>query len=225
MIASVGGMSEDDTRVARPTAFYPPADITPAEFEEFVANQLLASAGTEVSDLQVTPHEKVRADDGTYDFDATVRYQFGGLSFLVLVEAKKHSNPIKRELVQVLYQKVLSTGAHKGVMVSTMPYQSGAVTFAKKHGIALVTVTEGFLYETRDALPTPQLSREEAAARYELPTFVGCYYGPGETPGSLRVFQLSPEDDRYAGYIAEFLLGVPSQNQLRAERRCWPEPH
>jgi hypothetical protein len=203
-------MSEDDTRVARPTALYPPADITPSEFEEFVAEQLLASAGTEVSDLRVTLHDKVRADDGTYDFDATVRYQFAGMSFFVVVEAKKHKDPIKRELVQVLYQKILSTGAHKGLMVSTAPYQSGALTFAKKHGIALVTVTEGrFLYETRDALPTPQLSREEAAARFGFPTFVGSYYGPGDTPGSTRVFRLIPGDDRYPGYIAEFLLGRP----------------
>jgi hypothetical protein len=54
---------------------------------------------------------------------STVRYQFGGLSILVLVEAKLHKNPIKRKLVQVLYQKVQRAGAHKGVMVSTAPYQ------------------------------------------------------------------------------------------------------
>lgn len=86
---------------------------------------------------------KSRASTGTFDFDATARYQFAGMSFLVLVEAKLHKNPIKRELVLVLYQKILSVGAHKGVMVSTAPYQAGAVAFAKTHGIALVTVTEG----------------------------------------------------------------------------------
>jgi hypothetical protein len=204
-------VSENDTRVARPTTFYPPPEITPSEFEEFVASQLLGSAGSEVSDLSISLHEKITGVDGTYDFDTTVRYQLAGMSFLVLVEAKLHKNPIKRELVQILYQKVQSVGAHKGVMVSTAPYQAGALAFAKAHGIALVTVTEGrFIYETRDALPTPQMSREEAAARFGLPTFVGHYYGSGDEPGSTRVWLMSPDNAEYPRNVAELLLGHPS---------------
>jgi len=41
----------------------------------------------------------------TLDFDATVRYQLAGMSFLVVVEAKLHKNPIKRELVQILSRR------------------------------------------------------------------------------------------------------------------------
>jgi hypothetical protein len=203
-------VSENDTRVARPTALYPEPEITPSEFEEFVAGQLLGSAGSEVSDLSITVHEKITGADGTYDFDATVRYQLLGMSFLVLVEAKRHKNPIKRELVQILYQKVQSIGAHKGVMVSTAPYQTGAVVFAKTHGIALVTVTEGrFLYETRDALPSPRMSREEAAQRFGHSTFVGRYYGLGDEPGSTRVVLMSPDNAEYPRHVAELLLGRP----------------
>lgn len=199
---------EDDTRVARPTAFYGRPEITPGEFEEFVAEQLLGSAQPEVRDLDIKLHEKIAGDDGTYDFDATVRYELAGMSFLVLVEAKLHKNPIKRELVQVLYQKVQSVGAHKGVMVSTAPYQTGALRFAQVHGIALVTVTEGrFLYETRDTGPSPRLSRAEATSRFGDPTFVGHYYGPGDSPGSVRPYLLSPGRGEYSRYVAEFLLG------------------
>ena len=190
-------------------AFYPPPDITPSEFEEFVAGQLLGSAGPEVSNLHISLHEKITGTDGTYDFDATVRYQFAELSFLVLVEAKLHKNPIKRELVQVLYQKVQSAGAHKAVMVSTAPHQTGAVRFAQVHGIALATVTEGrFLYEARDALPTPQLSRAEAAARLGYPTFISHYYESGDKMGSIRVWSLLPGDDEYTRDVADLLLGA-----------------
>jgi hypothetical protein len=130
----------------------------------------------------------------------------------VLVEAKLHKNPVKRELVQVLHQKVQSVGAHKGLMVSTAPYQTGAVIFAKAHGIALVTVTEGrFVYETRDALPVSQTSREEAAERFSPPTFVGHYYGPGDEPGFTRVWLLSPDSADYPRHVAELLLGRPSR--------------
>jgi len=125
-----------------------------------------------VSNLHISLHEKITGTDGTYDFDATVRYQFAELSFLVLVEAKLHKNPIKRELVQVLYQTVQSAGAHKGVMVSTAPHQTGAVRFAQVHGIALAAVTEGrFLYEARDALPNPSVVTCRSCSAFGLPDF------------------------------------------------------
>ena len=145
---------------------YPYPGITPAEFEEFVAGQLLGAAKSQVDGLVVRTHEKGAGVDGVYDFDATVRYRFAGLEFLVVVEAKMHRNPIKRELVQVLRQKVRSVGAHKGVLVATSAFQAGAVEFASTHGIALVTVAEGrFVFTTRDT---------GKAAR---PNLVACYHG------------------------------------------------
>jgi Restriction endonuclease len=197
--------------VARPTAFYPQPEITPGEFEDFVACQLLGAAAPEVNNLTVALHDKIMGADGTYDFDATVRYQFAGMSFLVVVEAKLHKNPIKRELVQVLQQKAQSVGAHKGVMISTAPYQAGAVAFARAHGIALATVTEGrFVFRTRDAVPTTFLSREKDGARFAPPSFVAHYYAFGERPGAMRACLMSPDDDEYPCHIAKFLLGHPS---------------
>jgi hypothetical protein len=208
--AIVGCVSEDDMMVARPTAFYPSPEITPGEFEEYVAGQLLGSAASAVSNLTVAIHEKIVGTDGAYAFDATVRYQFAGMSFLVVVEAKLHKNPIKRELVQVLQQKVQSVGAHKGVMVCTSPYQLGAIAFARVHGIALATVTEGrFVYATRDALPSPRLSREGAPDRFAAPPLVACYYALGDKPGVLRPWLMSPGDEEYPGHVAKFLLGCP----------------
>ena len=156
---------------------------------------LLGAAGSAVDDLAVTVHEKILGADGAYDFDATVRYRFAGMAFLVVVEAKLHRNPIKRELVQVLHQKILSVGAHKGVMVATSAYQTGAVEFAKAHGIALVTVTESrFVFATRNTL---------TGAR---PTFVAQYEG-GAGP---RGLVLSPDDEDHPVCVAKFLLGSPS---------------
>jgi hypothetical protein len=204
-------MNEDDTRIARQTALYPEPEISPGEFEEFVA-ELLGSASSEVRDLIVKLHEKIAGAEGSYDFDATVRFRLAGMSFLVLVEAKRHKNPIKRELVQVLHQKIQSTGAHKGVMFSTSPYQAGALDFARAHGIALVTVIEGrSLYETRDALPASHLSREEAAGRFGLPAFVAQYYGPADKPGTTRTRLISPDEEECPRHVTELLLGRPRE--------------
>ena len=120
---------------------------------------VLATGGEQLDDLRVEIHERVDGMDGTYDFDATARYRWAGLDFLVVVGAKRHTNPIKRELVQILHSKVQSVGAHKGVMVSAAPFQSGAVEFAQRHGIALVSLAEArFTFETRSLSPRPPLS-------------------------------------------------------------------
>jgi len=198
-------VSEEEIRTAPPTAARPRPDITPAEFEEFVADRLLGPAAPHVSGLTVTLHEKVAGSDGTYDLDATVRYRFAGMDFLVVVEAKHHRNPIKRELVQVLHQKVQSIGAHKGVMVSTATYQSGAVAFARAHGIALVTVTDGrFLFETRENMPV-----EESAGSGPSRFIVHCHGLPGRRPGTSRDLLMVPDDDDYPRQAAEILLGRP----------------
>jgi hypothetical protein len=76
----------DDDMVARPTASYPPPEMTPAEFEGFV--DLIRAANSDVSDLDIRLHDKITGNDGTYDFDATIRFKFDGMAFLLLVEAK-----------------------------------------------------------------------------------------------------------------------------------------
>jgi restriction endonuclease len=123
--------------------------MSPADFEAFVV-AVLRSTATSLDNVEVRLHEKIEGVDGVYDFDATVRYSFAGMRFLILVEAKLHRRPIDREYVQVLHEKIRSVGGHKGVIFSTAPYKSGAVRFAQIHGIALVTLTEGrYVYATR----------------------------------------------------------------------------
>jgi hypothetical protein len=193
------------------TAHYPAADITPAEFERFVV-ELLGSVSPHVDAFDVNLHDKVQGVDGLYDFDATVRFALGGMQFVVLVEAKRHSNPIKRELVQVLHDKLRSVGAQKAAMISTAPYQRGALEYAKTNGIALATVTEGrFTFEARSAGEAPVMSRQEAGDRFGLPELVGHAYLPGETPRSTSVTLLSTE---YPDYVAKALFGVTVEDQL-----------
>ena len=143
----------------------------------------------------VTLHEKIQGPDGTYDFDATVRFDWAGMHFLVIVEAKRHKNPIKRELVQVLHDKLRSVGAQKAIMISTAPYQAGALHYAKAHGVALATVTEGrFTVETRSKNGPPPLTRHQARSQFDLPDFVAHAYLPGQEPGTTSVLLLSAQD-------------------------------
>ncbi|MFD6102661.1 restriction endonuclease [Nocardia salmonicida] len=187
------------------TARFPDPDISPAEFEEWVVELFQAVQG-QVDNLQVNLHEKIQGVDGEYDFDATVRFEFAGMTFLVIVEAKHHNHPIKRDVVSVLKDKMHSVGAHKGIIVATAPFQKGAVEYAKVHGIALLKVTEGrFTYETKAAEPPPALTRKEATELMGVPVFVAHAYTAGSTPDSTLCTLVSTRD---VDHLAETLLGI-----------------
>lgn len=130
-------------------------DVTPQEFEDLTAD-LLRRSGLRASDLAVETRPHIIGTDGVYEIDITARFEALGAEFLVLIECKHHHSPIKREVVQVLHDRMRSLGAQKGMLFSTAPFQSGAVEYARSHGIALIYVTPAA------AVP---VTREEFAER------------------------------------------------------------
>ncbi len=136
------------------------ARIDGATFERVVA-EILVDLGASLPDFRIERQELVKAGDGQYRIDVTARFTQLGAEFLVLVECKDHARPVEREDVQVLFDKIRSVGAHKAMLFSTNGFQSGALEYARAHGVALVRVVEGALtYETRGqpsggAPPTP----------------------------------------------------------------------
>ena len=61
-----------------------------------------------------------------------------GSKFKVICECKQYKKSVDREKVVVLHKKVESIGAHKGILLSTSGFQSGAIQYARAHGIALI---------------------------------------------------------------------------------------
>jgi hypothetical protein len=152
-----------DALIARVMSRYPPAtEISPAEFEAFVTD-VLRAAGEKTGSFAIEMHQTVQTPDGSYDFDAVATYQVLGLQHTLLVEAKRHRNPIKRELVQVLHSKLQSVGAQKALLIAAGPFQSGAIEYALAHGIALATLSEGRLtMETHSASKPPPMTQARA---------------------------------------------------------------
>ncbi|MFC0041572.1 restriction endonuclease [Actinomadura rayongensis] len=138
----------------------PAHELSPADYERAVAD-LVRASGHEVLDWRVAHLDPVPGTDGTYVIDVTVRFRLLGADFLMLFECKRHAAPVKREHVQVLNDKLRATGAHKGVVVASSGFQSGALEYARVHGIACVRlVDDSWTYMTRDggetAGPSPQ---------------------------------------------------------------------
>jgi len=143
-----------------------PITLTPQQFEIEV-EQLLKKLGSgKLSDFMTNRLEVIQGADGEYEIDISVRFEALGGNFLVLVECKHHKNPIKRDVVQVLNDRVRSVGAQKGMIFSTAGFQRGAIEYAKQHGITLVKVADG---------KTSYFTRAEGPTIYPewLPSYVG----------------------------------------------------
>jgi hypothetical protein len=198
-----------DDEVPRPLLRDRLAEMSPDEFEQFVV-ETFEQTKPEVDNLVVTIHDRIAGVDGTFDFDATVRYRLGGMDFLVVVEAKRHKNPIKREVVQALHSKMTGVGAHKVVVIATAPFQRGALRFAQVHGIGLVCVTgEGVKWEMRllTSSSMQEYSRSFREGRGGRDGgFVGQHweYVNGTT---LRTTVVTSERE----HTMELLLGIPRQ--------------
>jgi len=117
-------------------------NITPREYE-LAVKSILDGAGLGLMDFKSQHLEKVAGVDGAYSIDVTVRFSALGASFLVLVECKHEQRKIERQAVQILHDKLRSTGAQKGILFSVSGFQDGAIDYAGVHGIALVQLAHG----------------------------------------------------------------------------------
>lgn len=92
-----------------------------------------ASQATSLESFEAQHKVNVAGVDGDFEIDVSVRFTvFGGARFHVLAECKRHSHPIKRDVVQILNDRLRSTGAHKGFVFATAAFQSGAIEYAAK---------------------------------------------------------------------------------------------
>lgn len=137
-------------------------DLTPEQFELEV-KKIIETLGSKLTNFESKHLEKIQGMDGEYEVDITARFEAFGSNFLVLIECKKYKSPVKRDVVQVLSDRIHSTGAHKGMIFTTSGFQRGAIEYAQKHGISLVQFTKGGIsYKTRsafqDASPSPWLN-------------------------------------------------------------------
>ncbi|WP_376091565.1 restriction endonuclease [Roseomonas sp. CCTCC AB2023176] len=121
---------------------YTPPALSPVEFELYVKDQL-DLPGSTLEEYKSEHRTCLEADDGTYEIDILIRFNAFGADFVTLVECKRYRRPVGREKIAALHAKLVSLGAHKGIVFSTSGYQSGAVSYASKHGIALVEVADG----------------------------------------------------------------------------------
>ena len=148
------------------------ANISPTDFEVFCMKTLEAYAEREkLPNFTIKHNQKVETYDGTYQIDVLAEYTALGAKNTVLIECKKQSRSIEREIVATLDGKLRSIGAQKGILISTAGFQGGAVQYAKIHGIALWQVCENFIKHISNSInyPSPDIMKYQFLVEQYLP--------------------------------------------------------
>src|ERR1700754_3058885 len=86
--------------------------ISPLEFEKLV-HEYLIQLGKPLNKFEVKHDIILKVNDGDYQIDVRAEFEVLNVKIIVLIQCKRHRSPIKREVVQILHEKIRSTGAHK----------------------------------------------------------------------------------------------------------------
>ena len=127
-----------------------------AEFEEYVRGiySILLNLKDEGIVVAGGANTFLKGISGeTYQIDVYYEFERAGILHKVIIECKDWKAPVKREMINALESKVRDIPGVIGVIISRNGYQSGAINFARKKGILVLTSEElpslGFLIGER----------------------------------------------------------------------------
>ncbi len=116
-------------------------EMSPSEFEKYTL-QILEEQTAGLNNVKIEHNKVVHAYDGNYQLDGYIEFEALGVIYKTIVECKHYKYPISREIVHKVYDNLRAVGAQKGIVISTSNFQSGAIEYAKHHGIALIQITD-----------------------------------------------------------------------------------
>ena len=115
--------------------------MTPTDFEKY-SLEILSQQVKHLNDYKIQHNKIIEVDDGNYQIDGYIEFSLMGVTYKTIIECKHYMSSISREKVQILYDKIRACGANKGILISSSNFQSGAIEYASKHGIALIQLTD-----------------------------------------------------------------------------------
>jgi hypothetical protein len=107
-------------------------------YEQFTRQVMASLVGVTVH------HQRVytgRVSQRDIKVDVSFNYMIAGADLLFLVECKCYGHSVPVDDVEEFHSKIDDIGAHKGIMVTTVGFQDGAVKTARGRGIALALLT------------------------------------------------------------------------------------
>jgi len=111
---------------------------TSYKYEQFTQKVIEALVGVDVH------HHRVyvgRISQRKIKVDVSFNYTIASANVLFLVECKCYNRSVPVGDVEEFYTKINDIGAHKGIMVTTVGFQEGAIKTARGYRIALALLT------------------------------------------------------------------------------------
>jgi hypothetical protein len=145
--------------------------LSPEEFELEIKRQFdCMSRG--LKNYKSTHRELIPGPDGEYEIDIVASFESLGLNFKTLIECKNYKRKVEREVLLALHTKKESLGAQKAVLVTTVGFQTGALEFAKSHGIAAMVFKNWRLERILNSKDLPGIQYGPLIPTLILTTFV-----------------------------------------------------
>lgn len=152
--------------------------ITPNEFELFCFDILNAYAESEkLNDFKILHNKKVKSSDEIFQIDIIAEFKALNVKFKILIECKHQKRSVERDEVIILNDKIHNLASHKGILISTSGFQSGAIKRAEKNGIALIQIMDKNIRFIRASLPIKQDDRYNEFIKLHPPYFALLYSG------------------------------------------------
>ena len=111
---------------------------TSDDYEKFIQQVMASLVGVTVH------HQRVytgRVSQRDIKIDVSFNYDIAGADLLFLVECKCYGHSVPVDDVEEFHSKIDDIGAHKGIMITTVGFQEGAIKTARGRGIALALLT------------------------------------------------------------------------------------
>ena len=183
-------------------------------YEEFVQRVIAVLTGVQVH------HKKQyvgRISHRVIVVDVSFEKSVAGARLLILVECKCYAHAVSVDEVEEFHSKLDDVGAHKGIMVTTVGYQDGAVKVAEGRGIALAHLTE-------DETPGELRYRALAAAPKEPPPQTQKAFWQGNLRGLLGKYRGGFRFENPGEFLWALLLDEREAERLRVVAR-WEAEH
>jgi len=108
------------------------------QYEEFVKATYEVLVSQQVGAVYFKKSYIGKRSGHDHEIDVSIELTIAGLHIIILVECKHYTHKVDISDVLEFAQRLDDIGAHKGVMVTTVGYQDGALRVAESHNLALV---------------------------------------------------------------------------------------
>lgn len=109
------------------------------EYEDFVKSVFETLLEKQPSGIEHNRRMLGKRSGHEHQIDIVIEAKIAGLDVLILVECKHYKRTVEIGDVLEFAERIDDVGGHKGVIVSTLGFQEGAIKVARGHGIALIS--------------------------------------------------------------------------------------